>query len=95
MWRGDGSYDARKNMFRYNTVSGELAYAFRDALLRLGIAASVNYQERQAPRQPIYAVVISSPFNARFGEGTVSQLQWRQGAGASWLPRGRKRDQGR
>jgi len=38
---------------------------------------------------------IVEKFNARFGEGTVSQLQWRQGAGASWLPRGRKRDQGR
>ncbi len=67
-WRGDGSYDARKNMFRFNTVSQELAYAFRDAALRLGVAASVNKQEREAPRQPIYAVVISSPWNSRFGE---------------------------
>ncbi len=68
MWRGDGSYDARKNMFRFNSVSRNVAYAFRDALLRLGVAASVNRQERQLPRQPIYAVVISSPCNARFGE---------------------------
>jgi len=67
-WRGDGSYDEHKNMFRFNTVSRELAYAFRDALLRLGIAASVNYQERTAPRQPMYTVVISSPWNTRFGE---------------------------
>jgi Fe-S cluster assembly protein SufB len=68
MWRGDGSYDARKNMFRYNTISAELAYGFRDALLRLGIAASVNFQKRAAPRQDIYAVIVSSPFNPRFGE---------------------------
>ncbi|MGH2592767.1 MAG: Fe-S cluster assembly protein SufB, partial [Anaerolineae bacterium] len=67
-WRGDGSYDERKNMFRFNTVSQELAYAFRDAVLRLGIAASVNYQERAAPRQPMYTVVIASPWNSRFGE---------------------------
>jgi hypothetical protein len=67
MWRGDGSYDARKNMFRYNTISRNLAYAFRDALLRLGIAASVNLQMREEPRQDIYAVVISSPWNSRFG----------------------------
>ncbi|MBI3761176.1 MAG: Fe-S cluster assembly protein SufB [Chloroflexi bacterium] len=67
-WRGDGSYDERKNMFRFNTISRELAYAFRDAVLRLGVAASVNYQERTAPRQPIYVVVISSPWNSKFGE---------------------------
>ncbi|GAB4459994.1 MAG: intein-containing Fe-S cluster assembly protein SufB [Anaerolineales bacterium] len=68
MWRGDGSYDSKKNMFRYNTVSTDLAYAFRDACLRLGIAASVNVQERPLPRQNIYTVVIASPFNPRFGE---------------------------
>jgi Fe-S cluster assembly protein SufB len=68
IWLGDGSYDARKNMFRYNTVSQELAYAFRDALLRLNIAASVNVQERKSPRRPMYVVVISSPWNEQFGE---------------------------
>jgi Fe-S cluster assembly protein SufB len=68
MWCGDGSYDERKNMFRFNTVSTELAYAFRDALLRLGIAASVNYQLRDEPRQPMFAVIISSPHNQKFGE---------------------------
>jgi hypothetical protein len=68
MWRGDGSYDAHKNMFRFNTISPYLAYGFRDALLRLGIAASVNRQSRNEPRKDLYAVVISSPFNPRFGE---------------------------
>jgi Fe-S cluster assembly protein SufB len=68
MWSGDGSYDARKNMFRFNSVSHDLAYAFRDALLRLGVAASINVQERPAPRRPMYVVVISSPWNERFGE---------------------------
>lgn len=68
MWSGDGSYDEKKNMFRYNTISADLAYAFRDACLRLGIAASVNMQERDLPRKNIYAVVIASPFNPKFGE---------------------------
>jgi Fe-S cluster assembly protein SufB len=68
MWSGDGSYDEKKNMFRYNTVSADLAYAFRDACLRLGIAASVNVQERDLPRKNIYTVVIASPFNLKFGE---------------------------
>jgi Fe-S cluster assembly protein SufB len=68
MWRGDGSYDAQKNLFRYNTVSSNLAYAFRDALLRLGIAASVNLQRRTTPPRDIYTVAIASPFNPSFGE---------------------------
>ena len=68
MWQGDGSYDEHKNMFRFNTVSQNLAYAFRDAILRLGIPASVNLQERIIPRKAMYTVVISSPFNSRFGE---------------------------
>ncbi len=67
-WLGDGSYDATKNMFRYNSVSQDLAYAFRDALLRLGIAASVNMQQRKSPRRPMYVVVVSSPWNELFGE---------------------------
>src|SRR5579883_3076611 len=68
IWCGDGSYDAHKNMFRFNTVSAELAYAFRDALLRLGVAASINLQDRAEPRRPIYAVVIASPWNEQFGK---------------------------
>jgi len=68
MWRGDGSYDPKKNTFRYNTISRNLAYAFRDALLRLGVAASINIQMREEPRQDIFAVVVSSPWNAKFGE---------------------------
>ncbi len=67
-WQGDGSYDARKNMFRYSTVSQELAYEFRDALLRLGVAASVNMAERNGNRLPMYNVVISSRWNEQFGE---------------------------
>ncbi|HLF74634.1 MAG TPA: Fe-S cluster assembly protein SufB [Anaerolineales bacterium] len=67
MWRGDGSYDPQKNMFRFNTVSSDLAYAFRDACLRLGIAASVNMQDRVLPRKNIYTIVIASPFNLKFG----------------------------
>jgi len=67
-WRSDGRYDSHKNEFRYNTVSAAQASAFRDALLRLGIPSAVNYQVRDVPRQPMYAVVVSSPFNARFGE---------------------------
>lgn len=68
MWRGDGSYDAKKNMFRYSSVSFELAFRFRDILLCLGIPASINYQIRKEPRMPMYTVVISSPWNEQFGK---------------------------
>ena len=68
MWLGAGTYDARENMFSYNTINANLAYSFRDSLLRLGIAASVNLQKRLEPRRDIYAVVIPSPFNPRFGQ---------------------------
>jgi len=67
MWCGDGSYDAKKNMFRYNSISHNLAYGFRDMLLRLGIPASINVYKRKPPRQLMYTVVISSPHNAKFG----------------------------
>lgn len=67
MWRGDGSYDAKKNMFRYNSVSYELTFGFRDALLRLGMPASVNYQIRKEPRMPMYTIVVPSPYNKHFG----------------------------
>jgi len=68
MWCGDGSYDTKNNKFRYNTVSKELAYTFRDTLLKLGIVASINYQERTEPRQDMYTVFISTPGNAKFGQ---------------------------
>lgn len=68
IWCGDGSYDTKKNMFRFNTISLGLAHAFRDALLRLGIAASINKQTRLLPRHDIYAVVVSSPWNTKFGQ---------------------------
>jgi len=67
MWCGDGSYDNKNNKFRFNSISADLAYGFRDALLRLGVAASINYHERDEPRQPMYTVVISTPWNAQFG----------------------------
>lgn len=67
LWRGGGSYDAHKNMFRFSSISRNIAYAFRDALLRLGIAASVNFSQRRPPRQPMYTIVIASPYNAMFG----------------------------
>jgi Fe-S cluster assembly protein SufB len=67
-WLGNGSYDTRKNMFRYSTVSQDIAYAFRDALLRLEIAASVNLAQRDEIRQPMYTVAVSPLYNEQFGE---------------------------
>lgn len=68
IWRGDGSYDDKKNVFRFHTISRDVAYTFRDALLKLGIISSVNLQYRDKPRRNIYALIIASPFNEKFGE---------------------------
>jgi Fe-S cluster assembly protein SufB len=67
-WQSDGSYDARTNIFRYATLSQEVAYEFRDALLRLGVAASVNLAESSAQRLPIYHVVIAARWNETFAD---------------------------
>jgi Fe-S cluster assembly protein SufB len=68
IWHGHGSYDTRKNMFIFNTISPALAYGFRDSLIRLGIAASVNLQKRTTSRKDIHSVVIESPYDQKFGE---------------------------
>ncbi len=69
MWLGDGSYDPKKNMFRFSTINLDLAYLFRDSLLRLGIAASINKSDRsKSGRADMYTVVVSSPWNEKFGK---------------------------
>ncbi|HUH98046.1 MAG TPA: Fe-S cluster assembly protein SufB, partial [Anaerolineales bacterium] len=67
MWCGSGRYDPERNIFRFNGASAQLAYGFRDACLRLGIAATVNPQKRAAPHKNMYTVAIPAPFNPRFG----------------------------
>ncbi len=68
MWRGDGSYDKKANMFRYNSVSENLAYGYRDILLRLGILADLNRQKRKHPRRDMYAVVVTRANNVKFAD---------------------------
>lgn len=66
MWRGDGSYDKKTNMFRYNSVSENLAYGYRNILLRLGILADINLQKRNAPRKNMYVVLVTRSMNKKF-----------------------------
>lgn len=68
LWRGDGSYDQKANMFRYSSVTRPLAYGFRDALLKLGVVASINAQKRLPPKQMMHTVVVSRVSNALFGQ---------------------------
>ncbi len=67
MWRGDGSYYKKSRLFRYCTVTRNLAYSFRDALLKLGILCSINVQKRSIPKQNMYSVIISRTSNSVFG----------------------------
>lgn len=67
MWRGDGSYDKKGNLFRYSSVTRSLTCGFRDALLKLGIVASINSQKRVSPKQAMNNVIVSRTANALFG----------------------------
>lgn len=67
MWRGDGTFDKKKNYFRYSSTNKLLAYGFREMLLRLGILSGINFEKRKLPRKNMYQVVIYSPFNEMFG----------------------------
>jgi len=68
MWRGDGSYDKKANMFRYNSVSENLAYGYRNILLRLGILVDINLQKRKLPRKNMYAVLVTRNMNTKFAK---------------------------
>lgn len=67
MWRGDGSFDKKLNLFRYSSVSKSLVVGFRDALLEFGIVGSINSQQRKEPRQTMHNVIISRVCNIAFG----------------------------
>ncbi|MDP2632118.1 MAG: Fe-S cluster assembly protein SufB [Candidatus Curtissbacteria bacterium] len=68
LWLGDGSYDVKANMFRYNSVTRPLVYGFRDTLLKLGVVVSINSQKRLPPKKIMYTVIISRTSNTLFGQ---------------------------
>jgi Fe-S cluster assembly protein SufB len=68
MWCGDGGYYQKTAMFRYATVTRNLALAFRDILLKLGIICSINSQQRKKPKQIMYQIVISRTCNKLFSK---------------------------
>ena len=68
MWGGDGSYYKKSQLFRYSSVTRSLAFGFRDALLKLGVIASINAQKRKSPKQIMYSVIVSRTCNVLFGK---------------------------
>ncbi|HSW96997.1 MAG TPA: Fe-S cluster assembly protein SufB, partial [Candidatus Saccharimonadales bacterium] len=68
MWCGDGSYDEKIKLFRYSSVTKSLIHGFRDALLKIGIVASINSQKRNHPKQVMHNVIISRTSNELFSE---------------------------
>lgn len=77
-YRGDGNYynkrtkHGRKELFRMNTISENLAWQVRDVLLRLGIVSFINARDRSKEnRQVMYTIGISGEFTIPFG-GIVS-----------------------
>lgn len=74
-FRGDGNYYKRQNqhglkeVFRINTTSKTLAYQGRQLLCRLGIASSLNRQNRVITgRKDMYVLVIGGEFLTAFGK---------------------------
>jgi len=75
LFMGDGNYLKKqtktglKEAFRICTVSKKLAHQTRDILLRLGIFASINVQDRSAQgKQSMYYLIIGGAFLKKFGE---------------------------
>jgi len=68
MWFGDGSYDSKKGLFRYNSVSFDLADKYWRILLKLGFVAHKNYQKRLLPRRQMWVVFVVSSDNEKFGK---------------------------
>lgn len=82
LWLGDGSYDKDKKYFRLSSISDSIANAYRNCLLRLGIAASLNRNKRKLPRKDLYNVITSARYNERFGEivGVKTQNGTKEGS---------------
>ncbi len=66
MWNGDGSFDKKLNLFRYSSVTRQLVIGFRDVLIKLGVIASINSQQREKPKQVMNTVIISRTCNSKF-----------------------------
>ncbi len=66
MWNGDGSFDKKLNLFRYSSVTRQLVIGFRDILIKLGVIASINSQQREKPKQVMNNVIISRTCNSKF-----------------------------
>jgi Fe-S cluster assembly protein SufB len=66
LWRGDGSLDKKRSLFRFSNVNKSVITGFFDCLLKLGIIASINSQVRRAPKQVMHNVIISRRSNELF-----------------------------
>jgi Fe-S cluster assembly protein SufB len=78
-FRGDGNWYSQeckhgdKSLYRFNTVSEQLAKKTRKLLLDLGIGAFINRREREQPRQDIYTVGIAGQHMEKFCQEILEQ----------------------
>ncbi len=88
--------EARAPLLRWPEIVGpEIAAHVRAVDLADGVLGLEADHGAWRQEVSLLAPGIIAKFNATFGEGTVSQLQWRTGGRIPWASRGRKRDQGR
>lgn len=81
-YRGDGNYYRKqkksgfKEVFRISTTSPSLAAQGRSMLARLGIAPSLNIQDRaKSGRKPIHQLIIGGEYMVPFGHWVGQMVQ--------------------
>jgi len=58
LYDGEGSYDARLDLYRINQTNRDVAQRLRELLLSLGIRASLSVTDRPAPRRQMWQIAI-------------------------------------
>jgi Fe-S cluster assembly protein SufB len=58
LYDGEGSYDAKLDLYRINQTNQHVAQRLRELLTTLGIRSSLSVTERPAPRRPMWQIAI-------------------------------------
>ena len=73
LYDGEGSYDAKTDLYRINQTNQQVAQRMRELLLGLGIKSTLSVTERPAPRRPIWQLAISKVDHPLFEELVLQQ----------------------
>jgi Fe-S cluster assembly protein SufB len=74
LYDGEGSYDAKLDLYRINQTNQHVAQRLRELLLSLGIRSTLSVSERPAPRRPMWQLAISKVDHPAFEEVVLRQV---------------------